>query len=100
MLNKTDLVTPEELRNVEAAIRAINPAARIHRTERAGVALDEVLDRGAFDLSRALENDPHFLDARRHDHDHHDHDHDHDDHDHHHHDHDGHDHATLPPSMT
>ena len=69
-----------------ATIRAINPAAHIHRTERAGVDLDKVLDRGAFDLKRALENDPHFLDAD-------DHDHDHEcgpdcDHDHHHHDHD------------
>ncbi len=90
VLNKTDLVTPEELRDVEAAIRAINPTARIHRTERAAVSLDEVLDRGAFDLSRALENDPHFLDHD--DHDHHDHDHDHHDHDHHHHDHDHHHH--------
>ncbi|RAZ76310.1 CobW family GTP-binding protein [Mesorhizobium atlanticum] len=86
VLNKTDLVTPEELEKVEATIRAINPAAKIHRTQRSGVALNEVLDRGAFDLSRALENDPHFLEA-------HDHDHDHDHgHDHHHHDHDGHDH--------
>ena len=34
VLNKTDLVTPEELRDVEAAIRAINPTAKIHRTER------------------------------------------------------------------
>ncbi|BCG91558.1 CobW family GTP-binding protein [Mesorhizobium sp. 131-2-1] len=85
VLNKTDLVTPDELAKVEATIRAINPAARIHRTQRAGVALTEVLDRGAFDLARALENDPHFLEA-------HDHDHDHDHHDHDHHDHDGHDH--------
>jgi G3E family GTPase len=77
VLNKNDLVNDEELRNVEAAIRAINPAAKIHRTTRAGVALSKVLDRGAFDLGRALENDPHFLEA---------HDHDHDDH-HHHHDH-------------
>ncbi|TPI48727.1 GTP-binding protein [Mesorhizobium sp. B2-9-1] len=84
VLNKTDLVTPDELEKVEATIRAINPAARIHRTQRSGVALDEVLDRGAFDLSRALENDPHFLDAHDHDRDH---DHDHDGHDHHHHDH-------------
>ncbi|MGX9574532.1 CobW family GTP-binding protein [Mesorhizobium sp. f-mel] len=90
VLNKTDLVTPEELSKVEATIRAINPAARIHRTTRAGLALSEVLDRGAFDLSRALENDPHFLEAHD-DHDHHDHDHDHHDHDGHHH-HDGHDH--------
>ncbi|ADV09527.1 CobW family GTP-binding protein [Mesorhizobium ciceri] len=87
VLNKTDLVTSEELAKVEATIRAINPAAKIHRTTRAGVDLTEVLDRGAFDLSRALENDPHFLEV----HDDHDH-HDHDGHDHHHHDHDGHDH--------
>ena len=70
VLNKTDLVTPEELTSVEATIRAINPAARIHRTERAMVALDQVLDRGAFDLSRALESDPHFLDAEDHGHEH------------------------------
>ena len=86
VLNKTDLVTPEELADVEATIRAINPTAKIHRTTRAGVALDQVLDRGAFDLSRALENDPHFLDGD-HDHAHGDHDHVHDEncgHDHHH----------------
>src|SRR5690606_8795370 len=68
VLNKTDLVTEDELRDVEAAVRAINPAAKIHKTERSGVALNEVLDRGAFDLSRALDNDPHFLDAQDHDH--------------------------------
>ena len=34
VLNKTDLVTPEELASVEATIRAINPSARIHRTQR------------------------------------------------------------------
>src|SRR6185312_12798769 len=90
LLNKTDLVGEDELRNVEATIRAINPAARIHRTTRAGIALGEVLDRGAFDLNRALENDPHFLDADDHDHDHDGHHHhDHDGHDHHHHHHDG-----------
>jgi G3E family GTPase len=86
VLNKTDLVTAEELADVEATIRAINPTAKIHRTTRAGVALDQVLDRGAFDLSRALENDPHFLDGD-HDHTHGDHDHVHDEncgHDHHH----------------
>ncbi|MDQ6437303.1 GTP-binding protein [Mesorhizobium sp. LHD-90] len=91
VLNKTDLVTPDELRDVEAAIRAINPAAKIHRATRAGVDLGEVLDRGAFDLKRVLDNDPHFLDAD--DHDHvcgPDCDHDHDHHDHHHHDHHGH----------
>lgn len=72
VLNKIDLVSEDELKEVEAAIRAINPAARIHRTERSGVALAEVLDRGAFDLKRAVDNDPHFLDAHD-DHHHHDH---------------------------
>jgi G3E family GTPase len=90
ILNKTDLVDEQSLEKLEQTIRAINPSARIHRTERAGVTLDHVLDRGAFDLQRALDNDPHFLD---HDHPDHvcspdcDHDHDHD-HDHNHHDHD------------
>lgn len=84
VLNKADLVTPDELAAVEATVRAINPTARIHRTERAAVSLDAVLNRGAFDLKRVLENDPHFLDADDHDH-HHEHDHEHDhDHDHHH----------------
>jgi G3E family GTPase len=88
VLNKTDLANEDELRDVEAAVRAINPSARIHKTERSRVALNEVLDRGAFDLSRALDNDPHFLDAHDHDHDH-DHecgpdcDHDHGHHHHH-----------------
>ncbi|MDN5926222.1 MAG: GTP-binding protein, partial [Hyphomicrobiales bacterium] len=84
LLNKTDLVGEDELKNVEATIRAINPSARIHRTTRAGIDLAEVLDRGAFDLNRALENDPHFLDADEHDHDHEGHDHEGHDHDHHH----------------
>ncbi|MEO5326307.1 GTP-binding protein [Mesorhizobium sp. CC13] len=101
LLNKTDLVNEDELRQVEATIRAINPTARIHRTTRAGVALDQVLDRGAFDLQRVLADDPHFLDAHDHDHDY-DHecgpdcDHDHHHHDHHHHDHD-HDHGSASP---
>ena len=82
VLNKTDLVTPEELEKVEGLIRAINPTARIHKTSRSEVDLSAVLDRGAFDLKRALESDPHFLDADE-EHDHHGHD--HDDHDHHHH---------------
>ena len=74
VVNKSDLVTPEELREVEAAIRAINPSASIHRTTRAGVDLAEVLDRGAFDLKRVLDNDPHFLEEDDdHGHDHHDH---------------------------
>jgi len=98
LINKTDLVTPEELAIVEDVVRAINPTARIYNTSRSGIDLARVLDQGAFNLERALENDPHFLD---HDHeDHvcgpdcgHDHSHDHHAHDHHAHDHDHHDHG-------
>ncbi|WP_298873541.1 GTP-binding protein [uncultured Bradyrhizobium sp.] len=85
VLNKTDLVTKPELAEVEARIRAINPYAKLHRTERCSVALADVLDRGAFDLDRILDIEPSFLEADDHDHDH-DHHHHHD-HDHHHHDH-------------
>jgi G3E family GTPase len=93
LLNKTDLVSPVELKIVEARIRSINPHAIVHKTERCAIPLDRVLDRGAFDLDRILTLDPEFLDGHDHDHDHdhdhHDHDHDHDghDHDHHHHHH-------------
>src|SRR5512143_1496470 len=83
LINKTDLVTPGELAEIEARIRAINPYARLHRTERSNIALDEVLGRNAFDLDRILDIEPQFLTADDHDH-HHDHDHGHD----HHHDHD------------
>jgi G3E family GTPase len=82
VLNKTDLVTKPELAEVEARIRAINPYAKLHRTERCSVALADVLDRGAFDLDRILDIEPSFLEV-----DDHDHDHDHHGHDHHHHDH-------------
>src|SRR3712207_6446466 len=58
LLNKTDLVTPDELTEVEARIRAINPYARIHRTEKCAVPINEVLDRNAFDLERIIEIEP------------------------------------------
>jgi G3E family GTPase len=93
LINKTDLVGEADLREVEARIRAINPYARIHRTERCAVGLDEVLHRNAFDLDRILDVEPQFLE-RGDDRDHHDRDdHGHGD-GHHRHDHDhGHDHG-------
>jgi G3E family GTPase len=92
LINKTDLVTPEELKEVEARIRGINPYAKVHKTERANIALDQVLGRNAFDLDRILDIEPDFLGGDDHDHDHHHHDHEHG-HDHHHdHDH-GHAHS-------
>jgi len=70
LLNKTDLVSEDDLKAVEARIRAINPYAKLHRTQNSNVALEAILDRGAFDLERILSVEPDFLDG------HHDHDHD------------------------
>jgi G3E family GTPase len=87
LLNKTDLVSGDELGEVEARIRGINPYAKLHRTERAQIAIDEVLGRNAFDLDRILDIEPEFLAG-----DHHEHDHDHDHGHGHHHEH-GHTHT-------
>ncbi len=84
LINKTDLVSPEDLEELEARIRGINPYAKLHRTQRSQIALDEVLGRNAFDLDRILDIEPAFLTADDHDHDHDHHHHDHG-HDHHHH---------------
>src|ERR671925_2396927 len=75
LINKTDLVPPEELRELEGRIRGINPYAKVHKTERCQIALPEVLGRNAFDLDRILEIEPAFLAGNGHDHHHHDHDH-------------------------
>jgi G3E family GTPase len=87
LLNKIDLVSAEELAEVEGRIRAINPYAKLHKTTRSNVPIDEVLNRNAFDLQRILEIEPDFLNVED---DHGDHNHGHDDHGH---DHHAHDHA-------
>jgi len=85
LLNKTDLVTDAELREVEARIRGINPYAKLHRTQRSQIALSEILGRNAFDLDRILDIEPEFLHAQENDHDHeHGHDHGHEHGEHHH----------------
>jgi G3E family GTPase len=63
LLNKTDLVSPAELAQVEAVIQAVNPYAEIHRTERSAIGLDRILDRGVFDLQRAIRLEPELLAA-------------------------------------
>src|SRR5213082_1470457 len=47
LVNKTDLVQPDELAEVEGRIRAINPYAVLHKTQRSAVPLDAVLGRNA-----------------------------------------------------
>jgi G3E family GTPase len=68
VLNKIDLVTPEELDAVEAQIRHVNKFARIHRSTKADVPITELLNQGAFDLQRVLDHTPDFLIDDSHEH--------------------------------
>jgi G3E family GTPase len=93
VLNKTELVSDQELRDIEARLRKLNPLAPIHRAQRSNVPLDKVLGRGGFDLERIVSLEPDFLDPADnavhgqashvhdehcgHDHDAHSHEHDH-----------------------
>jgi len=93
VLNKTDLVSENELARVEARLRKLNPLAPIHRAERSNVPLAAILSRGGFDLDRILDLEPEFLNPPHgeaghvHDEDC-EHDHAHAGHDHHDHQHD------------
>ena len=61
LLNKIDLVTEEALEQLEARIRSMNAAAKIYRTKNAVVEMDKILNVGGFDLDRAMEVDPQFM---------------------------------------
>ena len=92
VLNKTDLVGPDDLRMIEARLRRLNPLAPIHRAQRSNVPLETILGRGGFDLDRILDLEPEFLNPAHgeagHVHDehcepgHHDHDRGHEEHRH------------------
>ena len=69
LLNKTDLVTPEDLESLEQRIRGMNALARIYRTQNAAVEMSTILGLGAFDLRNALTIAPDFLTEDAHEHD-------------------------------
>lgn len=81
LLNKTDLVTPDEVELLEDRIRSMNALARIHRTTNAEIDLERLLNIRAFDLNAKVEVEPEFLpkkdehghvDSSHHHHHHHD----------------------------
>lgn len=101
LLNKLDLVSAEELEDIEDRIKSMNSFARIIKTERSRAPLDQVLGLNSFSLEKCIEVDPTIMETEvieaSEDHDHtghvhdehctHDHGHDHDgsctlDHDH------------------
>lgn len=61
VLNKCDLVTDIDLDLLESRIRDMNAVAKIHRARQANVPVDRVVNVGGFDLNRALEIDPKFM---------------------------------------
>src|SRR5258707_11369569 len=71
LLNKTDLVTADDLAAVEARIRRINPYPAIHPTDTCAINLTQGVGREAFNLDRVLSAVPDFL-IETHNHEHHD----------------------------
>jgi G3E family GTPase len=53
VVNKTDLVTPEQVEELEAILRQLNPSAKLIRSERSRVELKEVLGTGRFSMEQA-----------------------------------------------
>jgi G3E family GTPase len=63
ILNKVDLLPPEDVLDVERRIRTLNERAAIFRATRCDIPISEILGRGAFSLETILKRDPDFLDA-------------------------------------
>lgn len=107
VLNKTDLVTDEEKKNVISVIKALQPKAKIIETTYGNVDVDDILSTGRFDYEKILESagwiqamqgkgenseDHDEHEEHHHEHDDHDHEHDHDHDEHEEHEHHGHHH--------
>ena len=70
LLNKIDLVSSDELKQVEGRIKSINAFAPIYHTENSLIDPSNLINIGSFDLERTLEMDPEFLDTdAEHEHD-------------------------------
>lgn len=71
LLNKTEMVEGAQLATARQTIQRLNRYAKVYDTNHSNVAMEKVLNCGAFDLQRVLEIEPQFLED--------DHDHEHDD---------------------
>lgn len=69
LLNKTDLVSSEELAALEERIRSMNGIVKIYKTQYADIPMDKILGVEAFNLENALDIDPDFLNEEDHEHD-------------------------------
>ncbi|MDI9409287.1 MAG: GTP-binding protein [Candidatus Pacebacteria bacterium] len=71
ILNKIDLVTPDEADEVQKRLRSINRFAELIRSVESEVPLKKLLDRQSFELDRMIEIAPDFMapDGHHHHHD-------------------------------
>lgn len=53
LLNKTDLATPQDVRQIEGLLRKMNPHAKIIPTVNSSVPLREIINTGLFDFAEA-----------------------------------------------
>ena len=67
LLNKSDLVSREELKNLEDHVRTINPTAKLFNTKNSQIDLNHLIDIGGFDLSSVNLSEKEFLDHGLHD---------------------------------
>ena len=98
VINKTDLVTPEELKKVRMVVDALHPGAKVIETSQGDVPVSEILNTHSFDFDAVYESAGWCQalskegslgdedDENAPDHEHHHHDEDADEHEHHHHD--------------
>ena len=61
LLNKTDLVSEDELNKLEKRIKSMNSQAKIYRSKDANIDLSNILNVNAFDLDAKVELNPDFL---------------------------------------
>lgn len=64
ILNKTDLVSADQLKELEAKVRSYNPFAQITTSSFSKVDPSLILGIRSFDLQRVLNFDPKFLEFR------------------------------------
>ena len=65
LLNKIDLVSEEEILDLEKTLKSVNASADVIRTTNSVVDLKVVLGVNSFSLEKTLETDPSFLDENK-----------------------------------
>ncbi|TBL70826.1 CobW family GTP-binding protein [Paenibacillus thalictri] len=69
LVNKVDLVSEEQLAQLEQRLQTMNPLAKLYRTQQSDIDVHKILGINAFDLEQKLELEPGFLEEEHHDHD-------------------------------